>query len=180
MFIRQKGNGATHTATIELDGTYGTDLTLKQFNSTASYTLQQNCFDSRWVFCYNNTTMTKWYSVIPVIILFAVLKVSQIDIVKSLQYAYYDQLQQSHEVISIDDIVLVNIDEEAINKEGQYPWPRKTIAKYINQSPTQFSASINNDMVRTRSVCRGQGTIRIDRPKTCNPIKRTYTPNYYE
>lgn len=79
--------------------------------------------------------MTKWYSVIPVIILFAVLKVSQIDIVKSLQYAYYDQLQQSHEVISIDDIVLVNIDEEAINKEGQYPWPRKTIAKYINQAP---------------------------------------------
>ncbi len=43
VFIRQKGNGATHTATIELDGTYGTDLTLKQFNSTASYTLQQNC-----------------------------------------------------------------------------------------------------------------------------------------
>ena len=43
VFVRQKGPGATHTATIELDGTYGTDLTLKQFNSTASYTLQQNC-----------------------------------------------------------------------------------------------------------------------------------------
>ena len=43
VFIRQKGNGATHTATIELDGTYGTDLTLKQFNSTANYSLTQNC-----------------------------------------------------------------------------------------------------------------------------------------
>ena len=43
VFIRQKGSGATHTATIELDGTYGTDLTLKQFNSTATYTLYQNC-----------------------------------------------------------------------------------------------------------------------------------------
>ena len=43
VFVRQKGAGANHTATIELDGTYGTDLTLKQFNSTASYTLQQNC-----------------------------------------------------------------------------------------------------------------------------------------
>lgn len=43
VWIRQKGSGSTHTATIELDGTYGTDLTLKQFNSTASYTLQQNC-----------------------------------------------------------------------------------------------------------------------------------------
>jgi len=43
VFIRQKGSGANHTATIELDGTYGTDLTLKQFNSTATYTLTQNC-----------------------------------------------------------------------------------------------------------------------------------------
>ena len=43
VFVRQKGAGSTHSATIELDGTYGTDLTLKQFNSTASYTLQQNC-----------------------------------------------------------------------------------------------------------------------------------------
>jgi len=43
VFVRQKGAGANHTATIELDGTYGTDLTLKQFNSTATYTLQQNC-----------------------------------------------------------------------------------------------------------------------------------------
>lgn len=43
VFIRQKGSGATHNAVIELDGTYGTDLTLKQFNSTATYTLYQNC-----------------------------------------------------------------------------------------------------------------------------------------
>ena len=43
VFIRQKGSGANHTATIELDGTYGTDLTLKQFNSTATYSLTQNC-----------------------------------------------------------------------------------------------------------------------------------------
>lgn len=44
VFIRQKGNGSTHTATIELDGTYGTDLTLKQMNGlTATYTLYQNC-----------------------------------------------------------------------------------------------------------------------------------------
>ena len=43
VYIRQKGSGATHTATIELDGTYGTDLTLKQFNSTATYSLTQNC-----------------------------------------------------------------------------------------------------------------------------------------
>lgn len=43
VFIRQKGSGSTHSAVIELDGIYGTDLTLKQFNSTATYTLYQNC-----------------------------------------------------------------------------------------------------------------------------------------
>lgn len=43
VFIRQKGSGALHNAVIELDGTYGTDLTLKQFNTTATYTLYQNC-----------------------------------------------------------------------------------------------------------------------------------------
>ena len=44
VFVRQKGSGANHNATIEIDGTYGTDLTLKQFgNVTQSYSLQQNC-----------------------------------------------------------------------------------------------------------------------------------------
>ena len=46
VFIRQKGSGANHDATVELDGTYGTDLTLKQFGSlTQSYSLTQNCLN---------------------------------------------------------------------------------------------------------------------------------------
>lgn len=79
--------------------------------------------------------MTKWWSVLPVIVLFAFLKITQTDIVKTVQFGYYDQLQKSQEIISVDDIVLVNIDESAIEKEGQYPWPRQTIAKYINSAP---------------------------------------------
>jgi hypothetical protein len=44
VFIRQKGNGATHTASITLDGSYGTDLILKQLGTTTqSYSLTQNC-----------------------------------------------------------------------------------------------------------------------------------------
>ena len=46
VLIRQKGNGANHNATVELDGTYGTDLTLKQFGAiTQSYSLTQNCLN---------------------------------------------------------------------------------------------------------------------------------------
>jgi adenylate cyclase len=79
--------------------------------------------------------MTKWWSVLPVIFLLAFLKVSQYDIVKSVEYVYYDFLQRNHDIVEVDDIVLVNIDERAIEKEGQYPWPRQTVAKYINQAP---------------------------------------------
>ena len=44
VFIRQKGTNANHNATITLDGTYGTDLTLKQLGSTTlNYTLSQTC-----------------------------------------------------------------------------------------------------------------------------------------
>jgi len=46
VLIRQKGNGANHNATVELDGTYGTDVTLKQFGSlTQTYSLTQNCLN---------------------------------------------------------------------------------------------------------------------------------------
>jgi adenylate cyclase len=79
--------------------------------------------------------MTKWYSVVPVILLFAFLKVSQSDFVQSIEYTYYDQLQRNHEISKVNDIVLVNIDEKAIEKEGQYPWARNTISEYIDKSP---------------------------------------------
>ena len=79
--------------------------------------------------------MTKWWSVVPVILLFAFLKVSQSDFVQSIEYTYYDQLQKNHVKSTVNDIVLVNIDEKAIEKEGQYPWARNTISKYIDKSP---------------------------------------------
>ena len=44
VFIRQKGANATHNANITLDGSYGTDLTLKQLGTTnLNYTLSQTC-----------------------------------------------------------------------------------------------------------------------------------------
>ena len=79
--------------------------------------------------------MTKWYSVVPVILFFAALKLSDYSFVESIEYTYYDQLQRNHEITKVNDIVLVNIDEKAIEKEGQYPWARNTISEYIDKSP---------------------------------------------
>ncbi len=79
--------------------------------------------------------MTKWWSVLPIILLGVYLQITQPDPIKSLGYLYYDTLHSTVEEVSVDDIVLVNIDERAIQREGQYPWPRDSIAKYISSAP---------------------------------------------
>lgn len=44
VYVRQKGNNASHNANITLDGLYATDLILKQMSTTnQTYTLTQNC-----------------------------------------------------------------------------------------------------------------------------------------
>lgn len=44
VFVRQKGNNASHNATITLDGLYGTDLILRQMSTTnQTYTLSVDC-----------------------------------------------------------------------------------------------------------------------------------------
>ena len=79
--------------------------------------------------------MTKWWSVLPIIIIGCYLQITQPDPVKTLTYGYYDYLHSTVEVNEVDNIVLVNIDEESIKQEGQYPWPRDIVAKYLNGAP---------------------------------------------
>ena len=44
VFVRQKGNNASHNANITLDGLYGTDLILKQMSSTnQTYSISIDC-----------------------------------------------------------------------------------------------------------------------------------------
>lgn len=44
VFVRQKGNNASHNANVTLDGLYGTDLILKQMTTTdQTYNLMQYC-----------------------------------------------------------------------------------------------------------------------------------------
>ena len=78
---------------------------------------------------------TKWWTGLITILLFASLQITKPDFFQSITYSYYDFLQNQREKVLVDNIVLVNIDEKAIQKEGQYPWPRDIIAKYINEGP---------------------------------------------
>ena len=78
---------------------------------------------------------TKWWTVLITIGLFALLQINNPGFIQSLSYNYYDQLQNQKEVNNVEDIVLVNIDEKAIAKEGQWPWPRGVLARYIGSAP---------------------------------------------
>ena len=56
-------------------------------------------------------------------------------LVESLKLSYFDFLQRSHEPAESEQIVLVDIDEGDILNEGQWPWPRDIMAKYVDQIP---------------------------------------------
>ena len=87
--------------------------------------------------------MTKWWSVLITIALLAGIKIWNPDPLQSLRYIQYDFFQQKQEQVQVDDIVLVNIDEKAIQQEGQYPWPRDIVAKYINEGPANSLYVLN-------------------------------------
>ena len=87
--------------------------------------------------------LTKWWTVLITIGVFTSLQISNPDIVQSFKYSYYDFLQSKKEVIKSEDIVLVNIDEKAIALEGQYPWPRDIVAKYLDEAPADALSVFN-------------------------------------
>jgi adenylate cyclase len=78
--------------------------------------------------------LTKWWTVLITIAGFAALSISNPNFIQSIEYSYYDYLHSKKEKIASEDIVLVNIDERAIAAEGQYPWPRDIVAKYLNNN----------------------------------------------
>ena len=79
--------------------------------------------------------ITKWWSVLFTIAGFVALSISNPSFIQTLEYSYYDSLQQNKEKEIIEDVVLVNIDERAISAKGQYPWPRGSVADYLRGGP---------------------------------------------
>ena len=79
--------------------------------------------------------LTKWWAVLFTVAGFVSLSITNPSFIQTLEYSYYDSLQQNKTKEIIEDVVLVNIDEAAISAEGQYPWPRGSVAKYIESGP---------------------------------------------
>ena len=67
-------------------------------------------------------------------ILFLGLVIFRIDFLDTLELKFYDimvNLKTDPETPS--DIILVDIDEDSIEKLGRWPWPRSLLAKGINK-----------------------------------------------
>jgi adenylate cyclase len=65
-----------------------------------------------------------WKTVLVTIALLVGLKIWSPYIIENIQWSYFDWLHQQEEKVQVDDIVLVDIDEKALEKYGQFPWPR--------------------------------------------------------
>ena len=68
--------------------------------------------------------MYSWKTVLVTIGLLVGLKIWNPYFIENISWSWFDFLHQQEEKVHVDDIVLVDIDEKALEKYGQFPWPR--------------------------------------------------------
>jgi adenylate cyclase len=68
--------------------------------------------------------MYSWKTVLITIGLLVGLKIWNPYFIENISWSWFDFLHQQEEKVQVDDIVLVDIDEKALEKYGQFPWPR--------------------------------------------------------
>jgi len=68
--------------------------------------------------------MYSWKTVLVTISLLVGLKIWNPYFIENISWSWFDFLHQQKEIELVDDIVLVDIDEKALEKYGQFPWPR--------------------------------------------------------
>ena len=78
--------------------------------------------------------MKLWHAGITLLLLLTI-RVFDPFLIESLRLNYFDSLQRNHEESFSEQIVLIDIDEKAIQKYGQWPWPRKDLAYALNDIP---------------------------------------------
>ena len=72
--------------------------------------------------------MYSWKTVLITIVALVGIKIWSPYLIDNVRWSYFDVLHQQKENVIVDNILLVNIDEKAIEKYGQYPFPRNVYA----------------------------------------------------
>ena len=81
--------------------------------------------------------MYNWKTVLITIVALVGIKIWSPYLIDNVRWSYFDVLHQQKEKVIVDNILLVNIDEKAIEKYGQYPFPRNIYADTLWE--THFS-----------------------------------------
>ena len=85
--------------------------------------------------------MYNWKIVLITILLLCTARFSDPKLIEQFRLNYFDSLQTLQEPILSENIVIVDIDETALEKYGQFPFSRDLYAKWLDSSPE------NNDYV---------------------------------
>jgi len=84
--------------------------------------------------------LTKWYWVLVTIFALAWIRVEDPFLIESMRLNYFDSLQRQHEPVKSSDILLVNVDEKAIQEFGQWSWARDIFADRLDYtSPSSIN-----------------------------------------
>ena len=76
--------------------------------------------------------ITSIWASIALVALFLVIRVFDPQLVEQLRLNTFDQYIQSLPQRQSEEVVLINIGEEALEKYGQFPWPRQNYAQMIS------------------------------------------------
>jgi adenylate cyclase len=79
--------------------------------------------------------MYNWKVVLLTITLLLTVRVMDPKLVEQFRLNYFDALQSYQETIKSDNIVIVDIDESALTKYGQFPFSRDLYADWLNSAP---------------------------------------------
>ena len=81
-----------------------------------------------------------------ILILFLILKISNIDIVKKISLVNYDLYQKLLVKGDVENITIIDIDEKSIQEIGQFPWRRDVYAKILNNLNQHNPSSVAFDI----------------------------------
>lgn len=73
-----------------------------------------------------------WY-VLGTLALLLLIRVADFSFVESVRLRYFDTLITNTERVSSDNVVIANIDEQALKKYGQYPFPRNVYGNIVEE-----------------------------------------------
>ncbi len=76
--------------------------------------------------------MKTWHVLVTLIVM-VTIRLLDPFLLESARLSFFDSMQRSQEVSVSEQIVLVDIDEKALDKLGQYPIPRETLGQEIDK-----------------------------------------------